>query len=373
MDLTQVSKDITKLMGHYGRAVAECKSVPLFSLWPFLKLVVLAWFWLFCLEIAFLVIFFDFIFFIFRLLFNRPNIVLGKYFYDFVRKPFQSAWKGEIPAFRIVRIRYLTKLLVFYHARERVDKLRKAISAKHLDEMVLSGRYKLSEEEKGLQDNFNLFDIIVKDPYQLGALVILGPALTAMSFVTQKIVFPIVKDSLNLYSQFIYNTLKNVPIINIVINDPDISTASVVNSKLIENGFITLGLVIIYAVWVFSSAWIDMRIIFNTIKVEDDETVAFEEVGLERRVTLPVDLIGYCIVFAGVIAIIAWEYCSITLSSRGLEIQDVKQNLIVNSAVYLAIPVMLGIIASIRRLWPRRARPSQPTTPSVLPANAAMQ
>lgn len=204
MDLAQVSRDVTKLMRQYGSAVAECKSVPFFSLWPFLKLVVLTWFWLFCLEIAFLVIFIDFVFLISRLFFSRPNIVVGKYFYDFVRKPFRSAWKGEIPAFRIVRIRYLTKLLVFYHARERIDKLRKAISAKHLDEIVVSGRYKLSEEEKGLQDNFDLFDTIVKDPYQLGALVVLGPALTVMSFVTQKILFPIVKGSLNLYSQLLF-------------------------------------------------------------------------------------------------------------------------------------------------------------------------
>src|SRR5262249_50652663 len=125
---------------------------------------------------------------------ERPFFLVGRRLYRFLWSPVKSALVGEIPAARITRVRYLTRLFVLYHAQDRIDYLRAEVNYRHL--LLLSSNdlndFKRNNIEN-LQRKFDLFEKITKDRYKIGALVVFGPILTMMSLLTQKILVPIIK------------------------------------------------------------------------------------------------------------------------------------------------------------------------------------
>ncbi len=100
-------------MLRYCDAIGACRSVPALSVLPLPKLYFEFIFWLLGVELCFLLVPIDLCLYLARHMFGRPRLILGRIVYTYLAKPLRSAWDGEISAFKILRMRYLTRLLLF--------------------------------------------------------------------------------------------------------------------------------------------------------------------------------------------------------------------------------------------------------------------
>ena len=75
-----------------------------------------------CVELVPIVGFFDLILIAAR---SMPKILIGKHLYAYALGPFRSAWDGEVPALKIFRVRYLTRLFLYYRAQASISGLRR--------------------------------------------------------------------------------------------------------------------------------------------------------------------------------------------------------------------------------------------------------
>jgi hypothetical protein len=175
IDLTRLSGEIGALMSSYCDAIEACRLIPRLSLRPLLKLWFLTSLWLIALEFCIFFLLIDALLFILRRTFGRPHFVIGRRVYAYLAKPFRSVWRGEIPIFTIVRLRYLARLLLFYRAQSRINTLHSIFNRRHLDLLFAEppDDASIGKAEK-FQKSFDLFQKITTDSYKIGALAIGG-------------------------------------------------------------------------------------------------------------------------------------------------------------------------------------------------------
>ncbi len=123
IDLTRLSSEISDLMLRYCDAIGECKSVPTLSVLPLPKLYLQFALWCLTLDFCVVLVPIDLFLLLAQHMFGRPKLVIGRIAYAYLTKPLRSVWNGEIPAFVILRVRYLTRLLLFYRAQSKINAL----------------------------------------------------------------------------------------------------------------------------------------------------------------------------------------------------------------------------------------------------------
>ena len=124
MDFSDLSRETMALMVVYSRAIGATNSIPALS-----TSVIFLYFFLLGLPILGLILFVvgavDLILIAVRRIFGRPKMLVGRGLYARVVAAFSSIWDGELPAFRIFRARYLTRLYLFYRAQSSISGLRR--------------------------------------------------------------------------------------------------------------------------------------------------------------------------------------------------------------------------------------------------------
>ena len=186
-DLIGLSGEISALMSGYCDAIGACKSIPVLSVLPLPKLYFQLLLWIISFELCFLLVPIDLCLYLARHLFGRPRFLLGRSVYAYLR----SVWDGEIPAFKILRMRYLTRLLLFYRAQAKINALHSVFNRRHLNLLFADppNDAAVSEAEK-FQKSFDLFQKITTDSYQIGVLAIGGPFVALLTITVRRAFFP---------------------------------------------------------------------------------------------------------------------------------------------------------------------------------------
>ena len=173
--LGDLSARISTLMIRYCDAIEACGSVPTFSPLPILNLCFQYILWILCLAFSIVTLLIDLPLLLVRAGFGRPRFLLGRGLYWVIARPFRSAWKGEVSIFAVCRLRYLTRLLLFYRAQAKINALHRVYNRRNLN-LFLSepAETAVLDEVEKFQKSFNLFKQITTDSYKLGALAVGG-------------------------------------------------------------------------------------------------------------------------------------------------------------------------------------------------------
>src|SRR6266498_4044729 len=337
LDPGHLPRRINELMLRYCDAIEACRSVPALSVTPLFKLYFQFGWYLVCIEFSILFAMIDLPLLLTRAIFGRPHLVLGRAVYDYLKRPLRSIWEGEIYAFKIMRARYLTRLILYYHAQSRIDALHSAFNRRHLDILIAKplNPAALSEAEE-LQKSFDLFQQVTRGSYRFGALAVGGPLVTLLSVFTQQAVLPGTSYLLKILWTFFAG-------------GPELS----LSSPLLES---TVGFAIIFgifAIWALISAWMDMRFVLASLDVREFERDACAAAKINCWREVPLDLIWYLVVI---------------IVSFGLPIASFVDNLdrgtpppesydsellqaVVTYGITSGVLVCFGLVALARRLW----------------------
>jgi hypothetical protein len=278
-DLRQSMHGATDLMLRYREAIIACDSVPVLSGMPFLEFFSQFVLWEICLILAIPCALLDLLILPARLLFARRSFTVGHRVYQYLLLPLRSIWSGEISAFQIIRVRYLTRILLLFHAQGKMNTLHNAFNLRHLD---LLGNASVTltnlEEPARLQKTFELFEKITKYRYQIGSLVVFGPLLTLLSLLTK----PLVHEGLTWLTKSL----------NI---HEDMSSFAEANAPVARNIIVVSSLFLFYSIWLLISIWIDLRSVLKDVDAAACERRAFDAAGIPWRAELPLDLIGFVV------------------------------------------------------------------------------
>jgi hypothetical protein len=198
--------------------------------------------------------------------------MLGRKLYDHFLQPFRSVWSGEIAAFKFLRIRYLTRLLLFYRANFVMNALAGAYNRKYLEILVSasSSNEALSLAEP-FQKAFELFKKITADSYRLEALAIGGPLVALVSLLNQNVLVPLVAA---ISKKFFGPSLHL--------------------SEYITGGLGTFAvLFVVAAAWTVVTAWMDLRAVLIPFGVHELERRALAAAGQHGKREIPFDLLFY--------------------------------------------------------------------------------
>lgn len=272
IDLIRLSGEISGLMLGYCDTIGACRSVPALSLLPLPKLYIQFFVWLLGLELCFLLVPIDLCLYLARHMFGRPRFVLGRTVYTYLAEPLRSAWHGEIPAFKILRMRYLTRLLLFYRAQATINALHSVFNRRHLDLLFADppNDAAVSEAEK-FQKSFDLFQKITTDSYQIGALAIGGPFVALLTITVQKGLLPL--------ATFLWGYFGGP---KLAISNAQIGTLA---------GFFAIFTVV--TIWMLVSAWMDMRSLLVGLGVPKIERRAYAYAGIRVGRQIPFDILFY--------------------------------------------------------------------------------
>jgi hypothetical protein len=161
VDFVVLTHEMNQLMVTYSRAIEACSSVPQLSI-SFLVLYFRLFLWLLSLDLICVLGPIDIVLWILRRAYGRPPLMLGRKLYDHFLQPFRSVWSGEIAAFKFLRIRYLTRLLLFYRANFVMNALAGAYNRKYLEILVSASS---SNEALSLAEPFHkAFELFKKSP-----------------------------------------------------------------------------------------------------------------------------------------------------------------------------------------------------------------
>jgi hypothetical protein len=333
-DLIRLSSDISALMLGYCDAIGACRSIPTLSLLPLPKLYVQFFLWLIALELCFLLVPIDLCLFLARRMFGRPRLVLGRVVYTYLAKPLRSAWDGEISAFKILRMRYLTRLLLFYRAQSKINALHSVFNRRHLDLLFANppNDAAVSDAEK-FQKSFDLFQKITTDSYQIGALAIGGPFVALLTITVQKGLLP--------FASFLWGYFGGP---TLAISNSEIGTLA---------GFFAIFPVVM--IWILVSAWMDMRSVVVGLGVPKIERHAYAYARIRVGRQIPFDILLYfgligCLIYGlyGVyMALSAMEDAAANHSGS----QERLLAIVLEYATMIACLLCLGLIALARRLW----------------------
>lgn len=333
-DLIGLSGEISALMSGYCDAIGACKSIPVLSVLPLPKLYFQLLLWIISFELCFLLVPIDLCLYLARHLFGRPRFLLGRSVYAYLR----SVWDGEIPAFKILRMRYLTRLLLFYRAQAKINALHSVFNRRHLNLLFADppNDAAVSEAEK-FQKSFDLFQKITTDSYQIGVLAIGGPFVALLTITVQKGVLP--------FASFLWGYF----------GGPKLSISQIGTLG---------GFFIIFAVmtiWILVSAWIDMRSTIVGLGIPKIERHANAYAGIGGGRQIPFDILFYM----GLVGSLTFSFY--VTFSRAMEratansdrFQEARLEMLrmeaLNVGPTLPILLCLGLIALARRLWLSRS------------------
>lgn len=328
------------LMLGYCDAIDRCKSIPIISAWPTLRLLWKIYLWALAFDLAWICMFFDLFLILIRKVFGRPRFLLGRIFYKCLAGPWRSAWTGELPLFRIARSRYLTRVLLCYHARAHMDLLQNVSNRRHLELLSRSRDPAALADAETLQDTFDVFDKITADRYQIRALVVFGPLLTLFSLITQKFVIP--------YAQ------KILALIEEKFGWSEMDASALLDDRTIQTTIVAIGLVVLYAIWLLASAWMDKRATLKQLGIEELETIAFADAGIRRPREIPFDLLALLVVSLGFSSLPFWsDAYSWLVPAEGAEDTPDSQRaeMQLDVLVFCGFAISLGLIALARRVY----------------------
>jgi hypothetical protein len=336
-DLDRLSGEISAVMSGYCDAIEACRLVPRLSVLPLPKLYLQTLIWMLGLEVCVVLVPIDLVLVIARRISGHPRIVVGRVVYRYLAKPLQSVWDGEIPAFAMVHLRYLTRLLLFYRAASSVNVLHSVFNRRHLDFLFADPPEDaaVSKAEK-FQKSFELFQKITTDSYQIGAIAIGGPFVALLTLALQYGFVPAIGWLWNL------------------VGGPTLATLNHQVGNVAAFG-VTF---ILVAVWMMVSAWMDMRSILVELGVPKIERQAYAHARIRLRRQVPFDILLYL----GFVALGTWSsYLSlsqlIVQEPAALSAFEEMQRaamihmVVGETAVCLSFLFCLGLIALARRLW----------------------
>jgi hypothetical protein len=278
-------------MLRYNQAFDACDHIPQLDVLPVLKPFWQLFAWSFSFEFAFFTVWVDLPLLLIRKIFGRPNFLLGRVFYRIIMWPFRAAWAGEAPALKLVRIRYLSRLLMFYHAQLRMDALHRSFNARHLRLLAeATASPEVFDEAENLQSAFDLFAKLTADRYEISALVVFGPLVTILSVLTQKFILPAL-DSVFVWFRGLFGQE---------------ITQSLTSPTLMQNAVSAVAILVFYAVFLLVSVWMDMRKILKQTNIADIEERAFAAAGVNMFPDVPIDLITFFLFSSAITYAAVW-------------------------------------------------------------------
>ena len=270
VDFVVLTHEMKQLMVTYSRAIEACSAVPQLSI-SFLVLYFRLLLWLLSLELICVLGPIDIVLWILRRAFGRSPLILGRKLYDHFLQPFRSVWSGEIAAFKCLRIRYLTRLLLFYRANLVMNALYGAYNRKYLEILVSASSNNEASLAEPVQKAFELFKKITADSYRLEALAIGGPLVALVSLLVQQALLPL--------ASFLWRSF----------GGPSL--------HLSEDMIGSLGtfavVFAILAAWTVVTAWMDLRAVLIPFGVRELERRALAAAGRRAKREIPFDLLFY--------------------------------------------------------------------------------
>jgi hypothetical protein len=304
-------------MSLYCDAIDSCGSLSRLSLLPALKLVGNILLCEICVGISFYAAAIDLLLLCIRLIFGRPQVVFGRPLYKFIAQPLRSVWMGEIPLFKLSSARYLTIILLTYHARARISALRYAFNRRYFKLIASNGEncFNVSDVEK-LGKSFDLFDEITSGAYKFGVFLVGGPLIAGLSILTQHVVLPAVAFGWKWVTGLSFSV-----------------------ERLGQIGAFAIYF-IIFTIWALVSAWMDMRMVLieNDVPIFERET--YSSANMKYYNGIQVDIVFYLSVVS--LSIVALVF--VALKNRVIDV------IIITNIVMFSFLVSLGLIALVNRI-----------------------
>jgi hypothetical protein len=275
---------VGNLMRRYCDAIDECQTIPTLSLLPGVRLYVGFIFWILSLEFSVLTAIVDIPLNLVRLILGRPRFLLGQALYSRAASPFIDIWNGEISAVKLVSVRYLSKLFLYYHAQFRISRLEDAYNRRHLELVVdESSDTKFIAGVDEFRKSFDLFQKIIRKTSQLGILTVGGPLAALLYLIIDKAVIPLTTKAFSYVASSLPSSW-----------DFSASSLLINNTSLYSYGtsLLTFGLIL---AWIFCSAWMDMRTILVHLGINKLEKNAYGALGIQWHKEAPIDLIVYLV------------------------------------------------------------------------------
>lgn len=282
-ELRGLQNTLTALMLRYNQAFDACDEIPQLDVLPVLKSFWQFFAWAFSLELAFFTLFVDLPLLLIRRISGHPKFLIGSIFYRVLRWPFRAVWAGQVPALKLVRIRYLSRLVMFYQAQVRMDALHRSFNATHLRLLAeATAAPDVFDEAENLQSAFDLFEKLTADRYQIGALVVFGPLVTILSVLTQKFLLPALDAAWVWFWGLFHQDI----------------TQTLTSPTLLQNIMGAAAFLAFYIIFLLVSVWMDTQSILNELHVSEPEQRAFAAAGVNLAPQLPIDLIAFFLVSA---------------------------------------------------------------------------
>jgi hypothetical protein len=201
---------------------------------------------------------------------------------------------------------------LFYRAQYNINALHKVFNRRQLDLLSAHSPDEASlKQAETFQKSFDLFQKITADSYQIGALAIGGPFVLLFTFAIQS------------GFSWLVSFLRT----KVELPAWDLGT------------FGTYGVIFAaVTIWIFVSAWMDMRSILVRLNVPTMERRVQSDAGLRKGHQIPFDLLFYNVAFASL--------CIWLALSRSIDKTDVATYEITVTGL-----LCLGLIALARRLW----------------------
>jgi hypothetical protein len=262
---------------------------------------------------------------------KRTPRLVGSRIYSFVAKPFSNAAHGNLSAFRVISLRYVSRLLVVLHAESRMNMIKREINYRNMDNAA-SARFgtKVMDDIENAREMFDLFEQITRDRYKISGLIVLGPLLSIMSIFTQKLILPFIKATVTLNIE-----------------------AGLSHGSLYGSVEFAMLLGVVYAIWIAGSAFNDKRRVLENIGVYKVEESVFTMLRVDKTKEFPVDI--FIFLFIGLLALVGYVLYPNYLISDGREISaDVdfvyRWIMRLEGGIFLLIPCVLALLALRHRL-----------------------
>jgi hypothetical protein len=327
-DIEILAEGINKLIVRYCNAIDECASIPRISILPIISLYFGSILWVLCLELACVTLPIDGLLILIQWLLRRDlKLLIGRKLYDFLIGPFKRANRGDISWFKFSRTRYLTVILLAYHAQSRLKTLTTVLNTKYLRAIIDdTSAEDLDQLFQKLKTNLSLFDDIANGSYKFGIFLVGGPVIAILSILFQHLVLPLMTYLWKIFS-------------GITLTTEQIGEAE---------AFIIYFVVI--TLWIIVSAWLDMRALLVGSHIYRLEHGSFSAAKVKYNREIPWDLLWFFMCLAATSPTFYFfmtKHTDFTANDISLY---VKTNIIITYGIFLLPAAVIGSIAAVRRI-----------------------
>jgi hypothetical protein len=330
LDIICLATQINKLMLRYLDTFEACSSLPRLSLLPIPKLIVQLFFWEICIVLSVYAVIIDLILFVIRRRSRRPNLIIGAPLYKTIGRPFYGAWMGDISAFKFSRIRYLTLIMLMYHAQFKINALRNSFNRQYFKIVITDpDNAATTDEAEKLSKNLSLFEEIASGTYKLGVFVVGGPLLVILSLLTQHVLLPMIA--------YFWK----------IVTGSEFSIEQLGQLDKLGQLEVFAVLFTIFATWTLVPTWMDMRRLLGENSLPKLEREVYHEAKMKYHMDFPFDILFYIVVWmipAGITVSGLFSH-NWQVTSHADHLSDA-----VSSVIAYLILLGIGIIALIRRI-----------------------